>query len=237
MPNLILFNSKLLPQDPAYDKATAVAIRGDRFLAIGSDDEILALAGNGTEKIDLAGRLMLPGLSDSHIHFYDHAMGPFRMQLADTTSLDDLLQRLKKKASDTPPGEWIQGRGWNETRWSDQVTPTRHDLDQVAPGHKVLLWRSDMHKAVVNSLALQEAGIDRQTPDPPQGRIDRDQSGEPTGGLRERAINLVRYLIPLPSENDVMQAMGARSRAGFQRPHAPAAGRPTPASHVDAHSR
>jgi len=207
MPNLILFNSKLLPQDPAYDKATAVAIRGDRFLAIGSDDEILALAGNGTEKIDLAGRLMLPGLSDSHIHFYDHAMGPFRMQLADTTSLDDLLQRLKKKASDTPPGEWIQGRGWNETRWSDQVTPTRHDLDQVAPGHKVLLWRSDMHKAVVNSLALQEAGIDRQTPDPPQGRIDRDQSGEPTGGLRERAINLVRYLIPLPSENDVMQAM------------------------------
>jgi predicted amidohydrolase YtcJ len=207
MPNLILFNAKLLPQDPAYDKATAVAIRGDRFLAVGSDDEVLSLAKNGTQKIDLDGRPMLPGLSDSHIHFYSHAMAPKRLQLVDTTSLDDLRQRLKAEASKTPAGEWIQGRGWNETRWSEQVIPTRHDLDQAAPNHPAILWRSDMHLAVANSIALKHAEIGTNTPDPPQGRIDRDPSGEPSGGLRERAIKLVRNLIPLPSEEEMMQAM------------------------------
>ncbi len=207
MSDLILFNAKLLPQNAAYDQATAVAIRAERFLAVGNDDEILALARNGTKKIDLDGRLLLPGFSDSHIHFYDHAMGFKRLQLADSTSLDDLRRRLKAEASETPPGEWIQGRGWNETRWSEQVIPTRHDLDQAAPDHPVILWRSDMHLAIVNSLALKAAGIGSETRDPPQGRIDRDPSGEPTGGLRERAINLVRDLIPLPPEQEVIQAM------------------------------
>jgi predicted amidohydrolase YtcJ len=207
MPNLILYNAKLIPMDPACQGATAAAIRDSRFLAVGSDDEILDLAGTTTRKIDLEGRTLLPGLSDSHIHFYDHALGPKRLQLADSTSVDDLRRRLRTFAEQIPQGEWISGRGWNETRWSEQTIPSRTDLDQAAPDHPVILWRSDMHLAIVNSLALEKAGITKQTPDPPQGRIDRDSSGEPSGGLRERAINIVRDLIPLPSEQMLLSAM------------------------------
>jgi predicted amidohydrolase YtcJ len=207
MPNLILYNASVIPQNSAYAGSTAVAIRGERFLAVGRDDEILELAGSATRKIDLEGRTLMPGLTESHIHFYDHALGPHRLQLADSTSLADLRQRLKDYAEKTSPGDWIRGQGWNETRWSEQVIPSRHDLDQAAPNHPVILWRSDMHLAVVNSLALEQAGITAQTPDPPQGRIDRDPSGEPSGGLRERAINIVRDLIPHPSEQEVLAAM------------------------------
>ncbi len=207
MPNLILHNAKLIPQNADYEGSTAVAIRDNRFLAVGSDEEILGLAGRATRKIDLGGRTLIPGLTESHIHYYDHAMGPHRLQLAASTSLADMHQRLRDYANEMSPGDWIMGQGWNETRWSEQVIPARQDLDQSAPDHPVILWRSDMHLAVVNSLALEKAGITAQTPDPPQGRIDRDASGEPSGGLRERAINLVRDLIPLPSEQQVLTAM------------------------------
>ncbi len=216
MPHLILRNAKLLPQNPEYAHASAVAIRGHRILAVGSDEEIRALARSGTQQIDLRGRLLLPGFTDSHIHLFDHAMSPHRMALAGTTSLDDLLQRLMREAAEKPPGSWIQGRGWNETRWPDPVHPTKKDLDRAAPDHPVILWRSDMHLAVVNSKALSAAGIDRQTPDPEQGRIDRDEHGEPSGGLRERAIRLVKDLIPLPPEEQVMQAI-QDSFADFHR--------------------
>jgi predicted amidohydrolase YtcJ len=207
MPNLILYNANVIPQDSAYEGSTAVAIRDNRFLAVGSDDEILDLAGSATKKIDLEGSTLMPGLTESHIHFFDHAMGPKRLQLADSTSLADLRQRLRDYAAMTSPGDWILGQGWNETRWSEQVIPTRHDLDQAAPDHPAILWRSDMHLAIANSLALEKAGITAKTPDPPQGRIDRDASGEPSGGLLERAINMVRDLAPLPSEREVLAAM------------------------------
>ncbi|HEY69235.1 MAG TPA: amidohydrolase [Anaerolineae bacterium] len=214
MPHLILRNAKILPENPEYTHATAVAVRGNRIVAVGSDEEIGSLAKQGTRQIDLGGRLLLPGFTDSHIHLFDHAMSSHRIALADTTSLDDLLQRLQHEAAGKPPGSWIQGRGWNETRWPDPMHPTRQDLDRAAPDHPVILWRSDMHLAVVNSAALSAAGIDRRTPDPEQGRIDRDARGDPSGGLRERAIRLVKDLIPLPPEEQVMQAL-QDSFAGF----------------------
>jgi len=215
MPNLILYNAKLFTQDTNFPQATAVAIRDGHFLAVGDDAEIRALAGPHTRLIDLGGRLALPGLTDAHFHFYEWALGLRRLPLADTTSLSDLRQRLAQRASETPPGQWILGQGWNETRWPDPRMPTRADLDDVAPANPVIVWRSDMHLAVVNSQALREAGITGDTPDPPEGIIDRDESGQPTGVLRELAINLIREVIPPPTEKETVEAM----REGFPLLH------------------
>lgn len=204
---LILYNGKMHTQDANYPQATAIAIRGGRFLAVGGDDEIRALADRNTHEIDLGGRLALPGMTDAHFHFRGWALGLHRLGLADTTSLADLQERLARRVGETPSGEWIQGQGWNETRWPDPRMPTRHDLDEVAPDHPAILWRSDLHLAVVNSEALQEAGIASDTSDPAQGVIDRDESGEPTGILREKAIDLVKNVIPPPTEDETVEAM------------------------------
>ncbi len=211
MPNLILYNGKLYTQDSNSPQATAVAIHDGHFLAVGNDAEVRALAGPHTRLIDLGGHLALPGLTDAHFHFYEWALGLRRLPLADTTSLADLRQRLAQRASETPSGGWILGQGWNETRWPDPRIPTRADLDDVVPAHPVILWRNDMHLAVVNSNALREAGISGDTPNPPEGVIDRDESGQPTGVLRELAINLIREVIPPPTEEETIEAM----REGF----------------------
>lgn len=206
-PDLILYHGKLHTQDASRPDASAVAMAGGRFLAVGGDEGVRALAGSNTRQIDLGGRLVLPGLTDAHFHYYDWALSVERLALADARSLDDLLERVKKEVGDTPAGQWVVGQGWNETRWPDSRMPTRDDLDAVAPDHAVILWRSDLHLATANTRALREAGIDAETPDPPQGRVDRDDSGRPTGVLRELAINQVRDVIPPPPEDEVVEAM------------------------------
>jgi len=182
-----------------------------RFLAVGDDAEVRALAGPNARQIDLGGRRVLPGLTDAHFHYYSWSLSRRRLSLVDTCSLEDLCQRVAEAADARPAGDWVVGQGWNETRWLDPQMPTRDDLDEVAPHHPVLVSRSDHHLAVANSRALQEAGIDAGTPDPPQGRIDRDASGRPTGIVRELAINLVRGVIPEPAEEQAAAAM----REGF----------------------
>ena len=211
MPDLILYSGKCFTQDPGFSQATAFAIRGNRFLAVGGDDEVRALAGPNTRLIDLDGRLVLPGLTDAHFHYYDWSLGLRRLRLSAATSIPDLRERLAQRVSETPPGRWILGQGWNETRWPDPRMPTRTDLDAVAPDHPVILWRNDLHLAAVNSLALQKAGITGDTPDPPEGLIDRDESGRPTGVLRDLAINLVSDVLPPPTEEETAEAM----RDGF----------------------
>jgi predicted amidohydrolase YtcJ len=211
LPNLILCNGKFVTQDPNCSQVTALAVREGRFLALGSDAEIGALAGPSTRLIDLGGHLVLPGLTDAHFHYRKWALGRHRLPLADTTSLSDLRERLAQKASETPPGRWIVAMGWNETRWPNPRMPARADLDGAAPAHPVMLWRYDGHLAVVNSQALEKAGITGDIPDPPGGIIDRDESGQPTGILRDLAINLVRDIIPPPTEEETLDAM----REGF----------------------
>jgi predicted amidohydrolase YtcJ len=211
MTDLFLTNGKFHTQDPAYPHATAVAMRGGRVWAVGDDEEIRALAAPDAQVIDLAGRRVLPGLTDAHFHYYDWALGLHRLALAEATSLADVRERLAQRASTTPPGHWILGQGWNETRWPEPRIPTRADLDDVAPDHPVILWRNDLHLAVVNSRALQEAAITADTTNPPEGVISRDESGQPTGVLRELAINLVSAVIPPPTEEETVAAM----RDGF----------------------
>jgi predicted amidohydrolase YtcJ len=204
---LILYNANIHTQDPAYPQATALAILGGRILAVGSDDEILALAGPRSQMHDLRKRRVLPGLTDAHFHFYDWSLGRNDLALAETRSMAEIRELVAERTSQTPPGEWIKGQGWNETAWPEARLPSRADLDDIAPTHPVIVWRSDLHLALVNSMALKLAGITSQTVEPKDGVIDRDASGEPTGILRELAINLVRAAIPSPTEEQTVQAM------------------------------
>lgn len=215
MPNLILYNGKLHTQDTRLPQATAVAIRGHHLLAMGSDSDVRALASLRTRQINLGGRRVLPGLIDSHFHYYDWALNRRQLELAAATSLADVRARVAKATAITPPGNWIIGQGWNETRWPNSRLITRVDLDDLTPSHPAILWRSDMHLATANSLALRAANITVETPDPSQGVIDRDSSGQPTGVLRELAINLVREVIPPPTEDETVTA----TRDGFTELH------------------
>ena len=211
MPNLILFNGKLHTQDERYPNATAIAVRDGKVLALGSDAEMLALAHAETEKIDLQGRRVLPGLADAHIHFYEWAVLLRMLVLDDVKSLDELLVRVRNAVAEADVGAWIVGQGWNQDHWDERVLPTRADLDKVAPNNPVILWRKDLHLAAVNSAALAKAGIDRRTPNPEMGVIQHDAQGEPNGLLNELAINLVRDVMPAPTDEFVEAALQERT--------------------------
>ncbi len=216
-PDTILFNAVIATQNPLQPMAQAAAIGQGQVLAAGTNDDILHLAGTGTEKIDLDGRLVLPGFIDTHIHFYEWALNRQGVRLDDLTCLEDLLERIRRATVDRPMDQWTMGQGWNESDWREPRMPTREALDRVAPDHPVLLWRCDLHLAAANSAALKLAGIDAGTPDPPEGRIERDAAGEPTGILRELAINLVRQAVAPPDADQVMQAFGDATRALHRR--------------------
>ena len=222
-PDLILYNGKLHTQSPEMPRASAVAIACGRFVAVGDDAEVRALAGSGTRQLNLGGRRVVPGMTDAHFHYYSWSLSRQRLSLVEVRSLEELCQRVAEAANERSTGEWVVGQGWNETRWPKPQMPSRVDLDDVAPRHPVVVWRSDLHLAVANSEALREAGIDAETPDPPQGRIDRDGSGRPTGVLRELAISRVRDAIPEPSEGQAVEAMregfGALHRLGLTGVH------------------
>ncbi len=209
-PDLILCNGRIYTCDAKQPWAEAVAIRKHRFLAVGSDAEVRSLEAPTTRVIDLAGRLALPGLCDSHIHFYDWCAAQNETPLAGARSKNELLQRLAARAAQTAPGDWIVGQGWNESRWGESAFPTAADLDLVTgPDKPAIIWRSDMHAAVANSAALAAAGIGPDSADPPQGVIDRDEQGRPTGVLRELAIQLVRAKLPPldgPALDDAMRS-------------------------------
>lgn len=211
MPNLILYNGKLYTQDPQIPHACALAIQNGHILAVGDDATIRALATSHTQQLDLEGQRVLPGLTDAHFHYYYWALGLRRLALANANSLTDLRKRVAQRASETPPGQWILGQGWNESRWPEGRMPTRADLDAITREHPVILWRNDLHLAVVNTPALQKAGITANTPNPPEGIINRDESGQPNGILRELAISLVTDIIPPPTERETIEAM----REGF----------------------
>ncbi|BBO74662.1 amidohydrolase [Desulfosarcina widdelii] len=216
-PDLIFFNGAIATQNSGQPFAQAVAVGNGRILAVGEDNDILKLAGAGTEKIDLDGRLVVPGFIDTHIHFYEWALNRQGLRLDDLTCIEDLASRLQQAAANQPTGRWIMGQGWNETDWTAPRMPTRDVLDKAAPDHPVLLWRCDLHLAAANSPALKLAGIDADTPDPPEGRIERDAAGNPTGILRELAINLARDAVAPPDSDQIMRAFADATGALHRR--------------------
>ena len=182
---IILYNAKLYPSTAG----TALALRGDRIAASGSDADIRRMAEPGDEQIDLKGALVLPGLTDSHFHFEWFALG-LRFVDVEAPTLAEALRRVAERAAVTPRGDWIRGHGWNYTLWGTEF-PTAAQLDSVVPDNPVYLTAKSMHAGWANSLALKLAGITGDTPNPPAGEIIRDRQGWPTGILTETAMDLL----------------------------------------------
>ncbi len=164
--------------------------------------------GTNTRVVDLNGKTVLPGFTDAHQHLSGVGFREMTLNLEGTTSLEDLLAKVKTRVDQAKPGEWVTGRGWIETHWSPPVFPTRWDLDKVSPNNPVILGRADGHGAVANSAAFKLARIDKNTPNPFGGEVSKDkQSGEPNGMLLDAAQGLVRDLVPATTRADEERAV------------------------------
>jgi predicted amidohydrolase YtcJ len=177
----------------------AISVANGRILDSGSCDSLKKQAGPKTRIVDLHGAFVMPGFNDAHIHLWSGGLEMQHVDLTTATSLDDMKARITAKAKETPAGAWMQGRGWDHTKWQNQTLPTRQDIDAATGNHPAFFPRIDGHIGVANSAALKFAGIDRNTPDPQGGKIDRDANGEPTGILRETAKELLQSKIPEPT--------------------------------------
>jgi predicted amidohydrolase YtcJ len=199
----LLVNGQIHTGDDSRPCVSALATAGERILAVGNDIALRDLLASGGEVVDLQGRCVLPGLTDSHIHFTSYALGLHELDLGDATSLDEALARVAKRVQETPEGVWIVGRRWDQERWTERLFPTAAGLDQVAPEQPVVLKAKSGHALVANSRALQLAGIGTDTPDPLGGRIGRDTTGQPNGLLfEESAMEMVTRLIPRPGPGE-----------------------------------
>ena len=185
----------------------AIAVRGDRIQAVGRTLEIQKRKGPQTQVIDLGGHFVMPGFNDAHLHLADAGLQTLNVDLSGVKTLDEFRQRVRIKAETAGPGEWILGRGWDETVWPVKALPSRWDLDEVSGGHPVLLDRVDGHLAVANTRALQLASITLASHDPQGGKIDRDENGQPTGVLRDTALQAVRVVIPPPTHEKRRRAI------------------------------
>jgi predicted amidohydrolase YtcJ len=205
--DLIVTNAKVWTVDKAHPTAQAVAVLGDRIVAVGSNTDVEVLRRPDTKVIDGGGKLLLPGFNDAHVHFVDGGLQLDSVQLNDATSTDEFVRRVREQAQKTPKGEWIKGGDWDETKWSPPNLPTKELIDPVTPDNPVFLGRYDGHGAVANSAALRLAGITAETPDPPGGVIVRDAQGNPTGALKDAAKELVIKVIPRLSHEQRLRAM------------------------------
>jgi predicted amidohydrolase YtcJ len=201
---VIYRNARIYTNDPAHPWAKAMIVRDGKLLFVGNDAVIPPRETRDNRKapllLDLQGAFVMPGFNDAHVHLGGAAIDLLNVPLNDLSSVADLQERIRKAAADRKPGEWIIGKGWDQTRWPEKRFPTRQQMDAAAPKNPVFLRHVSGHVAIANSLALQLAGITRSTPNPSGGEIERDASGEPTGMLKEgAAMQLVAEKIPPPS--------------------------------------
>lgn len=205
--DLVLYNGTII-QDPLSGKtAEAIAIRGNRIVAVGDRAEVVRQAGRDTEQRDLQGRTVTAGLIDSHLHQYMGAMEQANISLLEARDLADVVAAIDARVTRTPAGQWVCARGgWHESLLAEARLPTRAELDPVSPNNPVFIPRGG-HVVTVNSEALRIAGITRDTPDPDGGVIVRDANGEPTGVLLESAAQLVRGRLPAPPDTAEQQRL------------------------------
>jgi predicted amidohydrolase YtcJ len=213
---LILSNAKIFTLNPEQPTAEAIAIQpiddgSGRVLALGKTDSLLAEFGRATKIQNMAGRCIFPGLIDGHMHLRRYALGLDHVDV-DTSTRAECLQRVAERAKESEPGEWIIGHGWKQQEW-----PEGHGnaslLDEVSPHNPVFLSAASLHAAWANSSALSIAGINENTVDPKNGRIQRDEAGHATGILFETAIPLVSKAIPQPSQAEIVKSIkGAQSK-------------------------
>jgi hypothetical protein len=200
--DLVLFNGKIVTVDDTFSIREAIAIKDGRILAVGGNELRNRYA--AARSIDLGGRTVLPGFMDTHIHLGGHSRR--YIDLNDTKSLAELKQQVSDKAKELGPGEWITGAGWDEYHFTEQKKPLRGDLDAAAPNNPVVLTRAGGHSSVGNSKALELADINKATPDPERGIIEKEANGEPNGVIRERS-DLYTRLVPKDKPADVRDSL------------------------------
>src|SRR6266513_946027 len=167
----IFINGNIYTVNDKQPFAQAMAVKGDRIIFVGANADAEQFRGDKTRIVDLAGKTVTPGFTDSHCHIFGIGEREMTLNLEGTNTLEDFLTKVKERVAKTEPGKWITGRGWIETFWKPPQFPTRTDLDKIAPDHPAFLPRADGHASVANSVALKIAKIDKNTPDPFGGQI------------------------------------------------------------------
>ncbi|REK91404.1 amidohydrolase [Streptomyces inhibens] len=196
--DLVFLSGPVHTVDPARSRASAVAVRGDRIVAVGHDAEVRDLIGPATDVVDLRGKLLIPGFQDAHVHPVGGGLELAQCDLSAAETADAYRELIGRYAAAHPQAPWITGGGWSLEAFPGGM-PTREFLDALVPDRPVFLVNRDHHGGWANSVALERAGLTSRTPDPADGRIERDADGRPTGMLQEGAMQLVADLIPQPS--------------------------------------
>lgn len=202
--DLVVTNAVVHTMNPAAPRAEAFAVADGEIVAVGTTAEIEALAGSDTERLDLAGRTVIPGLIDAHAHVIGLGGALRTVDLVGTANPEEIAERVRRAAADREPGEWILGRGWDQNDWPEgrRDFPTHEMLDDVSPENPVWLTRIDGHAGWANARAIETAGVTAETTDPEGGRIVRDGNGSPTGVFVDNAEDLVARHIPDPGPEE-----------------------------------
>jgi predicted amidohydrolase YtcJ len=190
-PDTILHNANIFTSNPGQAKAQAIALSNGKIVAVGSNDDILNLAGSATQKINIAGKTITPGFIDAHSHPASSGLRHLRSVDCDLRSIKAIQEAIKAKADNASPGDWVLGFKYDDTKTIEGRYITRYDLDEVTPDRPVRITHRGGHTAYVNSKALELSNITKDTPDPAGGQIVRDENGEPTGLLKENATDLL----------------------------------------------
>ena len=212
--SLILRGGKVASPSAPGGFAEAVAIADGTILAVGTNDEIAALSGSSTRVVNLAGRLALPAFGDAHVHAISAGLESLRCNLLGLRTRQECLDRIALYAAGLPDDAWVLGGGWALEAFPGGV-PSATDLDSVCGGRPAFLPNKDHHSAWVNTIALERAGVDANTPDPFAGRIERDERGNPTGALHDGAMGLIARVLPPTSPQDLTKGL----RAALARLH------------------
>ena len=204
--DLIITNANIYTVDKAHPKAEAVAVMGERIVAVDANAEIDLWRGPTTKIIDASGQLVLPGFNDAHVHFIGGGANLDRVQLKDASSAQEFVRRIAAQVKKTAKGEWILGGGWDETKWNPPKLPTADMIDAATGNTPAFLNRYDGHEALANSAAMMLARVDEKTPDVPGGVISRDPKGNPTGIFKDAAESLISKAIPPMSHDQIVRA-------------------------------
>ncbi len=215
-PDLVLLDGKVWTVNPAQPEAEAVACLNGKIAAVGSTAEIRKLIGPRTRVVNLHGKRVVPGFNDAHVHFYSGGYNLTSVQLRDAKSQADFRDRIRDFAAKQPSGRWITGGEWDHESWSPAQLPARQLVDGVTGDHPLFVQRLDGHMGLANSLALRLAGITRETPDPPGGTIIHDSNGEPTGILKDAAMEPVLAKVPADTPEQMAESVKAAMRNAAQ---------------------
>lgn len=205
-PDAIYFNGNVWTGNSQQPKAEAIAIDDGNIAAIGASAEVLKLGDAKTRSVDLKGAFVVPGFIDNHVHFVNGGLALAQVDLRDAATPAEFSRRIARAATKTPKGQWIKDGNWDHELWGGEL-PTRQWIDKDTANTPVFVSRLDGHMALVNSLVLKLAGIDAKTPDPDGGTIVRDKNGQPTGILKDAALNLVTKVIPPLSDLELQQGL------------------------------